>query len=194
MTSIVGMIDKKKGNVMIGGDSAGVSGLDISVVSQPKVFKKGDFIFGCTTSFRMIQLLRFSFNIPNVTQNQAGFGSLNQNDVDIYEYMCTRFVDSLRNCMKEGGFLTNQNGVETGGTFLIGYKNRLFRIESDFNVHELLQGYDAVGCGTNYVLGTLFAIERKCPELDMREKLTSALECAVEFSGGVRPPFTFVET
>lgn len=53
MTCIVGIINKAKGNVLIAGDSAAVSGIDIQIEKQPKVFKNGEFIFGCTSSFQL---------------------------------------------------------------------------------------------------------------------------------------------
>jgi hypothetical protein len=59
MTCIVGLIDKKSDNVVIGGDSAAVAGHDVSIVKQPKVFKKGDFVFGCTTLY-VVKFIRTS--------------------------------------------------------------------------------------------------------------------------------------
>lgn len=60
MTCIVGIIDKKQNNVLIVGDSCESNGSENSIRKDAKVFANDDFIFGCTTSFRMIQLLRFS--------------------------------------------------------------------------------------------------------------------------------------
>ena len=68
MTCIVGYLDKKTKKVTIGGDSAGVAGLDITIRKDEKVFKVDNFIIGCTSSFRMIQLLRFSFKPPEIKQ------------------------------------------------------------------------------------------------------------------------------
>ena len=51
MTCIVGLIDGRR--VWMGGDSAGVSGLDITVRADAKVFRNGDFLIGFTSSFRM---------------------------------------------------------------------------------------------------------------------------------------------
>ena len=62
MTCIVGLIDGNR--VWMGGDSAGVSGLDITVRSDPKVFRNGDFLIGFTSSFRMGQLLAFRLRPP----------------------------------------------------------------------------------------------------------------------------------
>lgn len=176
MTCIVGYLDKETEEAIIGGDSAGVDGMNITIRKDEKVFKVGDFIIGCTSSFRMIQLLRFSFNPPEVKEK------------DIYEYMCTNFIDSVRECFKNGGYLQKYtDGDEKGGTFLVAYKNRLFRIEDDFQVAENLNGIDAVGCGSNYALGALYALEKQ--DLTPKEKVLKSLEAASFFSAGVSEPF-----
>ena len=179
MTCIVGYIDKKNKKVIIGADSAGVSGLDITLRRDEKVFKNEDFVIGCTSSFRMIQLLRFSFKPPKVY------------DKDIYEYMCTDFINSVRKCFEEGGFLKKYNeGDELGGTFLVAYKDRLFKVCNDFQVSESLAIYDACGCGENYALGSIYSTSKSNSE----SIVTDALKCAENFSGGVRSPFIILST
>lgn len=177
MTCIVGIIANKK--VYIGGDSAGVDDLNIVIRKDVKVFKVGKFIIGCTTSFRMIQLIRFSFTPPKVPK-----------DKDIYEYMCTDFIDELRKCFKRGGFLTIDNSVESGGRLLVGYQDRLFQIESDFQVGESVDGLDSVGCGQQYAKGALSALKNNPPV----ERINKTLEIVTHFSGGVRPPFVIETT
>lgn len=180
MTCIVGLIDKKNDKVYIGGDSAGVGGLDIRERKDVKVFKVGEFVIGCTSSFRMIQLIRFSFNPPKIHA-----------DVDVYRYMCTEFVDALRQCFKNGGFAKTVNGEESGGTFLVAYKNRLFEIEDDFQVAENFDDYSSCGCGFKYALGALNVVD---DTLSPEDKIKKALETAVKFSAGVRPPFVIETT
>ena len=181
MTCIVGYLDKKTKKVTIGGDSAGVAGLDITIRKDKKVFKVGDFIIGCTSSFRMIQLLRFSFKPPEIKSK------------NIYEYMCTDFINAVRECFKDGGYLQKySDGDEKGGTFLVAYKNRLFRIENDFQVAESLNGIDAVGCGANYALGSLYILTKQ--NLTPKEKVLKSLETASFFSAGVRKPFVIYGT
>lgn len=178
MTLIVGVIEKEK--VFIGADSAGVAGLNITVRKDPKVFKNGEFVIGCTSSFRMIQLLRFSFHPPKKFD-----------DMDIYEYMCTAFVNELRNCFKNGGFIEVDKNVESGGTFLVGWKNRLFMIESDFQVAESEKPYHACGCGMHYALGAMDALDTS---LAVESRIETALTIGVYRSGGVRPPFVIEQT
>src|SRR5574344_672715 len=125
MTCIVGMIDRKSNKVIIGGDSAASTNVSVVIRKDTKVFKKGVFVIGCTSSFRMIQLLKFKLILPDM------------NNKDIYEYLCTDFIDAVRECFNEGGFLQKEpTGEETGGQFLIGYEDRLFIIDNDFQVGE----------------------------------------------------------
>ena len=62
MTCIAAITEK--GKVYMGGDSAGVSGYDITIRADEKVFKNGQCVFGFTSSFRMGQLLCYKFKVP----------------------------------------------------------------------------------------------------------------------------------
>lgn len=177
MTLIIGIIKNDK--VYLGADSAGVGGLDVTVRKDPKVFKNGNFLIGCTSSFRMIQLLRFSLNPPK-----------RHPDKDVYEYMCTDFINAVRNCFKDGGYNALNSNVESGGVFIVGYEKRLFKIESDYQVGESFELFSAVGCGDSYALGALMAIDEN---IDPIERIKKALEIGVHRSGGIRPPFVILE-
>lgn len=149
MTCIVGYIEKD--TVYIGGDSAGVGDYSITLRKDPKVFKQGPFIMGFTTSFRMGQLLMSSkFKITKQKTNQSD-----------YDYMVTTFVDAVRGCFKDGGYLKKEtDGEEVGGTFLVGYKGVLYEIGDDFQVAIPYDNYSAVGCGEDLAKGALFSLER----------------------------------
>lgn len=181
MTCIAGYVDKKKKCVYIGGDSAAVGGFNITIRKDTKVFRNGDFVIGCTTSFRMIQLLRFSFIPPSIGNKE------------IYEYMCTDFVNEIRTCFTDGGFIQKAKaGDDMGGQFLVGYKDRLFFIDSDFQVGESVCGYDSVGCGHAYANGAFYVIDAK--SIKTEDKVTEALKAAAFFSAGVQGPFLILNT
>jgi len=178
MTCIVGIIDKEK--VIIGADSAGVAGLDVVIRKDPKVFITGDFVIGCTSSFRMIELLQFSLKVKK------------RGNKDIYEYMCTDFIKAVRKCFSKGGFLQKySDGDEKGGIFLVGYQGRLFKIGSDFQVGESVDEYDSVGCGEEYAKGSLYnsSKTRSMQTYSAKDRIIRALETAEKFSGGVQSPF-----
>lgn len=169
---------KHQGSIYMAGDSAGVAGLDICIRKDEKVFVKGDFVIGFTSSFRMGQLLRYDLTPP-----------LHAPDLSPMAYMVSAFIPALRTCFKNGGFATTKEGVESGGCFLVGYKGRLFQIDSDFQVGESIEQFDAVGCGAPYALGAFHASGEK----DALTRLKMALSIAEKCSAGVRAPFMFVE-
>ncbi|ARQ13204.1 hypothetical protein NXC12_PD00095 (plasmid) [Rhizobium etli] len=173
MTCIVGVA--QNGNVWIGGDSAASNGYSSTVRKDVKVFRNGPFIMGFTSSFRMGQLLAHSFRPPT-----------RHADADVYAFMVTDFVDEVRRCLKVGGWAESQNNKESGGTFLVGYEGRLFKIQTDYQVGESLAGHDACGCGENTALGSLFSTVGEKPE----SRIMTALAAAAEYSTGVRPPFS----
>jgi ATP-dependent protease HslVU (ClpYQ) peptidase subunit len=172
MTCIVGLVDGDR--VWMGGDSAGVSGLDVTVRADPKVFRNGPFLIGFTSSFRMGQLLNFRLRVP---EQEPGTG--------VFGYMVMTFVEAVRDCLKEGGYAQRTNDAESGGSFLVGYRGRLFSIQSDYQVCEAIRGFHAIGCGADYALGALAA----SAHLGSEQRVRLALEVAETFSGGVRAPF-----
>lgn len=177
MTCIVGIAHK--GSVFIGGDSAGVSGLDVDRRKDRKVFRNGDFIFGFTSSFRMGQLLNYALEPPEYDETNE------------MKFMTTTFINAIRECLKEGGFAKREKEVEEGGTFLVGFRGKLYTVYDDYQVAENLNGIASVGCGESYAKGSLFttANMKKPP----KERILLALKAAEEFSGGVSSPF-FIET
>ncbi len=172
MTCVVGVVHE--GKVWMGGDSAGAdSGWSLSLRVQPKVFKRGPFLIGYTTSFRMGQLLQWTL----ATDPPEG---------DPFEFMCTGFIDAVRKSLKDGGFAKKSDEKEEGGSFLVGFAGRLFGVHSDYQVSEETCGYDAVGCGAEVARGAMSATPRWNPE----RRLSTALVAAERHSAGVRGPFT----
>lgn len=174
MTCICAIVEK--GNVYMAGDSAGVAGLSVTVRDDEKVFNVGPFIMGFTSSFRMGDILRFKFNPPEQTVKQTD-----------REYMVTSFIDELRRCFIDNGY-GDKEGTR-GGCFLVGYKGNLYTVGSDHQIGISTAKYDSVGCGSDIALGSLYSTRGMEP----RKRISMALSAAVEFNGGVRPPFNHVK-
>jgi hypothetical protein len=194
MTCIVGLVDD--GAVYMGGDSAGVEGLRIGVRADEKVFHLNEkswrtrldprellkpvnhlVVMGFTSSFRMGQLLQYNLRLPKGMANAK----------DLYGFMVTDFISAVRETLKEGGYSKVSENVESGGTFLVGLRGRLFCIEDDFQVGENIESYHAVGCGSDLALGSMYATGKM--GLPPRERVHLALEAAETWSAGVSQPF-----
>lgn len=178
MTCIVGVVDGD--HVIIGGDSAGVGGYSITSRADSKVFRVGEYVMGFTTSFRMGQLLRYSFDAPAPT----GW--------DVDRHMATTFVTSVRTCLSNGGWLKTNSGRDDGGTFLVGIRGLLYAVYGDFQIARAMDGYASVGCGADLALGSLHST--RGGNRSARRRAELALEAAAHHSAGVCAPFAFETT
>lgn len=175
MTAIAAIVQDNI--VYIGGDSAGVGGYSLEVRKDPKVFINGPFIMGFTTSFRMGQLLQYSFVPPEHPERMG-----------IDRFMNTVFVDAVRKCFKNGGYLEVADKQESGGTFIIGYHGKLFYMHDDFQIGIPRANYTAVGCGGALCNGSLHATNGF--DIEPKKRIKMALKAAEMHSAGVRGPFT----
>ena len=78
-----------------------------------------------------------------------------------------------------------------GGTFLLGYKGKLYSIDSDFQVGIPSLQYDAIGCGAELVLGSLHTTAKF--NLDPQERIELSLEAASTFNAGVQGPYVVLK-
>jgi hypothetical protein len=180
MTCIVAA--KGKDGVWMGSDSLGVDGARLSCCTRqdPKMFYNGFWLIGCTTSFRMIQLLMTS-SLPQPPTKEE----------ELFLFMITKFVPAIRKIFEDGGFSKKKDGQEEGGCFLVACNNHIFKIDGDFQVAENTLPFDACGCGEPYALGALYALQTV--KATTKFKLQFALEAATEFSAGVRGPYTMLQ-
>lgn len=124
----------------------------------------------------MGQILQYELTPP---ENNIG---------DDIRYMVTKFIPSVRECLKNGGFAKVENGQDSGGEFLVGYKGNLYQVCEDFQVLQNTHGKAAIGCGAPYALGALEAM-RDIDTMNTHEKVIRALEIAGTFSAGVCGPY-----
>jgi hypothetical protein len=172
MTAVCAISDGAR--VWMGADSAGVGGTSLQIRRDEKVFQNGDMLIGCTSSFRMISLLRYTFKQPPKK-------SPKQTDL---EYLHTSYIDAIRRCFKSGGFGVTDGG-DKGGTFLIGWKGNLYMVQDDYQIACPVDRFSAVGCGEDLCLGSLYSTTNMTPE----DRIRTALEVAERYSSGVRGPF-----
>jgi|MDTA01.1.fsa_nt_gb ATP-dependent protease HslVU (ClpYQ) peptidase subunit len=172
MTCIVGLAHG--GKVYMGGDSASVQGWTRRQTALKKVFRRGPFLIGYTSSFRMGQLLEHHLDVPKQKATESDMS-----------YMVTGFIESTRKLLKEKGFTKVESNAESGGQFLVGYRGSLYTIHRDFQVGQAADGLDAVGSGREYALGAMQALSKLPPA----RRIKKALEITAYFNAAVAPPF-----
>jgi ATP-dependent protease HslVU (ClpYQ) peptidase subunit len=185
MTCIVALRCPRDNTVYIGGDSQGTGGHSKSNRLDKKVFRLNNGMkIGFTTSYRMGQILKYKLNLPSFIQE----------DIDLEQYMCTTFIDSVKRVLADNGAQYEENGVVSGGTFIVAYKDRLFVIYDDFQVAEPEEPYASVGSGSDLALGCLKAFESFgilsgsgyiTPNDNVHSFITRAINVAASFNSTV---------
>ena len=151
---------------------------------DPKVFKVGQFGIAFTDSFRMGQILQYSWTPPKYTPTKTNSG--------LTKFMQTKFVDSVKDAFRAHGYgsVSVPGAEDEGGIFLIGIEGRIFVMEDDFHIAENTVNYMAEGSGAFFAMGSLHTTKnQKNPKM----RLKAALEASAEFTMSVSPPFTYLQ-
>ena len=169
MTCIVGI--KTDDNVYIGADTFGSNSFTGHSYIRPKIFKKDNFIYGVCGSYRVMQLLEFSYSTPLRTIGQS-----------IEHYLYAKIPDSIRDCLKNGGVINSTNNIETiaqNSSFLFAYENRLFVFQHDFSILEPIANYATTGSGCYHAEASLYSTENVIK--DTEERIKKAIICASNY-------------
>lgn len=184
MTCIVAIA--QNGTVYMGSDHAASDDKTGWIISrkEPKCFKVGQYAIAFTDSFRMGQILQYSWTPPKYTPTKTNSG--------LDKFMRTKFIDSVKVAFKDGGYgsIGSSSDEDTGGIFIVGLEGRIFTIDEDFHVGESVHNYMAEGSGGQIALGALHATKnQKNPKL----RIKAALEAATEFNMAVAAPYTYIQ-
>lgn len=180
MTCIVGVTHENK--VYMGADSCGSNLYSWQTVGNNKVFEVGDFLIGCTTSFRMIDLLTYSLT-----------GVIQRPEDSDDKFVRTTFINSVIDCFKANDF--GESGK--GGNFLLGYKGKLYEVQDDFSILNSPAWGASVGSGEQSARGSLWSTlpgqiklnEETALAIDPKQRVFLALSAAEACVPSVRGPF-----
>lgn len=110
-----------------------------------------------------------------------------------HKYIVTKVIPNLINLFTNNSRNINDkgiNGIES--YFLLAYKDKMWLIESNYAVLDIVDNYNAIGSGVNFALGSLHTTEDM--DLTPVEKIHMALQSASKFAVGVAPPFYIINT
>lgn len=178
MTCIIGFVENDK--VWVGGDSCASTSRSKILVREPKVFQNGEFVFGVAGSFRVMQLLQYSFSAPAQRSEETDM-----------EYMVTRFIDALKDCLRRGGAMIIEEGMENMegyAAFAVAYRGNLYAVYRDFQVLTVKDNYVSLGSGSLLALGSLHTTKDET-NLTTQERIEKALKAAATHDPYVQEPF-----
>lgn len=185
MTAILGLKDSKGKLYLIGDSYTGdVSGDYKSTCFAPKVYKISEFIVGLCGSPK--HELIFEEVIKSETKKKTFSHS--------EEWLKFKFPKLVKaSCVSAGLVSKDEDGEDIMGTteFVIGYKKTFYHFDSDFSLWATNRSTVAIGIAANYGLGALTVLEKN-DDLTSEEKLTRAMDVALELSHYVAKPYITV--
>lgn len=167
MSCVVGLL--QNGKLYLGADGfATTEGGERRPIICNKIFTNNKYFIGFTGSVRHGQLL----TPKNFTPPES-----------IYD-----FADAAREIFVEkGAILTSEVGQQIhSSNLLIGYNGRLYELLIDFQLNEVFGSFTAIGSGSPYAMGSLFATKKwNSPE----KRIMNALNAASEFDTSCGLPY-----
>lgn len=161
MTCIAGVVSDNR--VYIAGERGVSDDSYIVILDRPKVWKVGGYIFGYAGTFEG-QHIQNNFIPPAVEGN-------------VDKFMHSKFLKALKDFYNEWGIATDK---ESDLSLLIGVKGKLYEHESEgMTLISYDRDYHSIGSGAPYAMGSLYSTQK---HKDPKRRLTTAIECANDFS------------
>lgn len=136
MTCIIALQTDKE--LYIGGDLLASDFHTKGKMKSDKVFCVGDFIFGFCGSFRMHDLLRYSFSPPERSVNE-----------DTMTYIVNAVIPTIKATFANGGYGTHPvDSDNVGGNFIMCYEGVVYEIQDDYSVLTWEDNILCVGSGS----------------------------------------------
>jgi hypothetical protein len=186
MTCIVGFLDKKNDCIWIGGDSLASNDWVKTTLGFSKVYHNDilkSVIFGNCGLVRHLDIMRYSEDLfPEIDVYK-------NTEID-HKYMVTKFIPRLYTLYSNG--IYHEDTKNKGATFIIGVKNKVFKVDEAYGVLEPKNGICATGSGEEVAMGSLLTTVDM--DIPVEKKIEMALTAAESYAVGVQRPFHIINT
>lgn len=144
-----------------------------------KIFVNNGIIFGVAGDVVVNNELRWNFE-PKYPSKACSDD----------EFICKYLRNQLKSFFKGCDNCFNKDD-EFVGQLLICYNNQMWTISSDFAITKVKGNYTAIGSGSDYALGALYALQNS--KIDIYKKIKLAIQSAGTFGTGCNMEVVFYE-
>ena len=170
MSCVVGLI--KDGKIYMASEGAATTaeGERRPIITR-KVMWNGDYLMGYTGGVRTGQLVVDPLLFTPPKEIHLLPGAIREHLESHGSIMVDEASTQIHNC-----------------NFLVGYNGLLYEILVDFQLNEVAGDFTAIGSGSPYAMGAMFATKRV---KDPIKRVEIALQAACQYDSSCAPPFTF---
>lgn len=123
--------------------------------STSKVAQNGRYLLGAAGDVRAINILHHAFSPPTPTFLSSG--------PKLDQFITQKFIPALRECFESTGYAMPENDssshiAEHASTIVVVINGTIYIIDGDYSWTSDKTGIYAVGTGSSYALGALYAL------------------------------------
>ena len=131
-----------------------------------KLSERGAFIIGGSGEVSPCDITQHVWVPPTLTPKDKK---------DVYHFMISKAMPSLRKCLKENGYNFDENQEDNSGprfSFLMAVNGQLFEVGDELEVMRSADGFYGVGSGASIALGALHVGAEPMAAMETAAKLS----------------------
>jgi hypothetical protein len=164
MTTIIGIEYDTYSFLVADSQITDDSGFIYSHPEIKKIAERGSFLVAGSGEVLPCDVAQHIWEPPIVTAKDRK---------DIYHFMITKAMPSLRKCLSDNGYNFDESKTETRFQFLISVCGEIFDVDNELCVNKTANNVYAVGSGAAYALGALHAGADAYEAMEIASKLTA---------------------
>ena len=148
MTTIIGLQYENDCVIVADSQTTDDSGKIFSHPDVKKIAERGHFLIAGSGEVLPCDVAQHIWEPPIPTK---------QDKADLYHFMISKVMPSLRKCLSSNGFNFDEPKTEQRFQFLIAVCGEIFDIDDDLSVSRSADGIYATGSGAAYAIGAIYA-------------------------------------
>lgn len=148
MTTIIAIESDKDCFLVADSQTTDDSGFIYNHPDVRKLSERGAFIIGGSGEVLPCDVTQHIWDPPTPTKKDRA---------DLYHFMITKAMPSLRKCLSENGYNFDESKTDTRFQFIIAVCGEVFDVDDELSVSKNISGIYAAGSGAAYALGALHA-------------------------------------
>jgi ATP-dependent protease HslVU (ClpYQ) peptidase subunit len=144
MTTIIGI--QKEDHCIIAADSRTTAmNRPYSHPTVTKITKRGKWLIAGAGDVQPCDVIQHVWKPPALPITKR----------DLYSFMITDVAPSLRECIKESGYVPDKDDADAGFEFLIAINGTIYQVDDSYSVYLRDDGLYGIGSGSSWAIGAL---------------------------------------
>jgi ATP-dependent protease HslVU (ClpYQ) peptidase subunit len=164
MTTIIGIEHKDRCFIVADSRTTDADGKIYSHPEVKKISENGSFLIAGSGETLPCDIAQHIWEPPVPTK---------QDKEDLYHFMISKAMPSLRKCMTDNGYKFNDDIDEIRFQFIMAVGGEIFDVDQELSISKSADGVYAAGSGAPYALGALHAGADAYEAMEIASKLTA---------------------